>query len=104
MGSPCACLGHNGLSGCERVTPMTVDEVADLAPGETAESGLDSMTFAGFWARSACTSDAGLSRRRPLYDAWRTCPSVVQPANSISATSSGFTQCRSERARGAPGP
>ena len=38
------------------------------------------------------TSLAGLSCRRPLNAACRTLPSLVQPANSISATSSGFSQ------------
>ncbi len=37
-------------------------------------------------AFSALISAAGLSSRRPLNDAWRTLPSPVQPANSISAT------------------
>ena len=39
---------------------------------------------AGVWVS---TSDAGLSSRSPLKAAWRTMPSPVQPANSISATS-----------------
>ncbi len=39
----------------------------------------------------ATTSLAGLSRRSPLNDAWRIMPDAVQPANSISATSVGFS-------------
>jgi hypothetical protein len=49
-------------------------------------SSLDSM-LAGI---SATTSLAGLSLRKPLKDAWRIIPELVQPANSISATSLGF--------------
>ena len=44
-------------------------------------------------AGSASTSSAGLSSRNPLKAAWRTMPAPVHPANSISATSSGLTQC-----------
>ena len=40
---------------------------------------------------SVSTSAAGLSSRSPLNAAWRTMPSPVQPANSISATSSGLS-------------
>ncbi len=43
-------------------------------------------------ASSASTSRAGLSSRSALKAAWRTSPSAVKPANSISATSSGFSQ------------
>ena len=38
---------------------------------------------------------AGLSSRNPLKEACRIRPSLVQPANSISATSAGFSQCSS---------
>src|SRR5512146_1692964 len=57
--------------------------------------------LAGF---SAATSRAGLSARNPLKAAWRTTPAPVHPANSISATSSGFTQWTVEPCFGAPGP
>src|SRR5262249_19916240 len=41
-------------------------------------------------ATSTLTSEAGLSSRNPLNDAWRTLPSPGQPADSISATSLGL--------------
>ena len=40
---------------------------------------------------SAITSSAALSSRSPLNEAWRSCRSVVQARNSISATSFGST-------------
>ena len=57
--------------------------------------------MAGF---SASTSSAGLSWRSPLNAACRILPPSVQPANSISATSSGFSQCTSRVLRGASLP
>ena len=54
--------------------------------------------------RFGATSPAGLSSRSPLKAACRTLPSAVQPANSISATSSGSTQVQSLALRGAPLP
>ena len=56
---------------------------------------------AGF---SASTSAAGLSSRNPLKAACRTKPAPVQPANSISATSSGLVQFTFASLRGAPIP
>jgi hypothetical protein len=62
-----------------------------LLPGEVGRfvhaSPLDPATL----PRNV-TAAAGLSSRRPLKAAWRTMPAAVQPANSISATSSGRTQ------------
>ena len=52
-------------------------------------------SLASSQALSASTSSAGLSCRSPLNAACRTLPPSVQPANSISATSSGFSQCTS---------
>ncbi len=93
--------GHSGLSGWEIDTPMTTDGpdafavAADLFAGLAAAFGAGLAIFAsvaltGF---SASTSSAGLSARSPLKAAWRTLPSPVKPANSISATSSGRAQC-----------
>src|SRR5262245_1631915 len=93
--------GHIALSGWEIDTPMmTVGPVAlagaldgalpdDLAAG----LGLAMSVFSGLAGFSATISPAGLSVRRPLKAACRTLPSPVQPANSISATSSGRAQC-----------
>ena len=53
---------------------------------------------------SASTSLAGLSWRRPLNAACRIMPAPVNPANSISATSSGFNQCIPAFLRGASLP
>ncbi len=60
--------------------------------------GLASLVMAGL---SASTSSAGLSWRSPLNAACRMFPASVKPANSISATSSGFSQCTSLVLRGA---
>ena len=72
------------------------------ALGGGAGSGI-AVSSAGAGA-SVSTSAAGLSSRSPLKAAWRTMPSPVQPANSISATSSGFSQCTFGLLRGAPIP
>ena len=53
---------------------------------------------------SATTSLAGLSSRRPLNAACRIFPSPVNPAYSISATSSGRSQCTSLFLGGALSP
>ena len=52
----------------------------------------------------ANTSDAAYPLGVPLKAACRTMPSPVQPANSISAISFGFTQVTSLALRGAPLP
>ena len=63
-----------------------------------ATAGCATLVIAGI---SALTSRASLSCRSPLNAACRTLPSPVQPANSISATNSGFSQCTSRILRGA---
>ncbi len=55
-------------------------------------AGTGSIAFC-FVGAIASTSAAGLSSRRPLKAAWRIEPSPVHPANSISATSVGSSQC-----------
>ena len=50
------------------------------------------LALRGFSGFSTTISSAGLSSRRPWNDAWRILPPLVQERNSISATSSGFTQ------------
>src|SRR6266481_4202473 len=85
-------------------TPITSLDLPDAAADLAAVSfnkGLAILVMAGF---SAVTSLAGLSRRSPLNAACRMLPSLVQPANSISATSSGFSQCTSRVLRGAFAP
>src|SRR5262249_26376909 len=67
-------------------------------------SGISTSTSSGSSGFSALTSDAGLSSRRSLKAAWRRMPSSLQPANSTSATSSGFTQWTSFSPRGALAP
>src|ERR1041384_4042219 len=62
--------------------------------------GLAMVVVSGFAGRSALISSAGLSVRSPLKAACRTLPSVVQPANSISATSLGAAQCMLASLRG----
>src|SRR5262245_19862914 len=73
-----------------------------FASNEDFALGIGSAIFvlSGLAGRSASISDAGLSLRRPLKAAWRTLPSSVQPANSISATSSGRAQCMLASLRG----
>ena len=80
--------GHKGLSGLEIDTPITT-----TAPSAAWVSGLATLVLAALAGFSASTSSAGLSSRKPLKEAWRTMPAPVQPANSISATSSGRAQC-----------
>ena len=63
--------------------------------------GLGRSVVSGDAGVSARTSFAGLSSRNPLKAACRTMPSAVNPANSISATSFGFTQVQSLPLRGA---
>src|SRR5262249_36496708 len=69
--------------------PLEVGFDAGLGAG--LDIGISASS--GCTASSATTSSAGLSSRSPLNEAWRTLPSPVQPANSISATSSGRVQC-----------
>jgi hypothetical protein len=86
------------LSGLEIITPRT----SAFAPlrkrlgGGSSVSGSGTSFSTGDAGVSASTSSAGLSSRRPLNAACRTWPSPVQPANSISATSSGFSQTMSD--------
>src|SRR3954470_22376395 len=65
--------------------------------GKTIRSGLLTLTRSSSGAatgcgRSATTSAAFLSPRRPRKLAWRTTLSAVNSAKATSATSSGFTQ------------
>ena len=78
-------------------TPITS---ADFAGG-VCRLALAILVMTGF---SAFTSPAGLSWRSPLNAACRILPPSVKPANSISATSSGFSQCTSRVLRGASLP
>src|SRR5215469_1862629 len=98
-------------------TPITSLDLPDDVPGFAANlrpdlgSDLNSDLGPDFFSKglvtavmtgsSALTSLAGLSSRSPLNAACRMLPSPVQPANSISATSSGFSQCISRVLRGA---
>ena len=79
--------GQSGLSGWDIDTPITI------ARSDLASEGLAIFVFSGSAATSASTSSAGLSLRNPLNAACRMLPAPVQPANSISATRSGFAQC-----------
>src|SRR6185312_10311135 len=56
-----------------------------------AVAGIRPQHFVGVGNRDA-EDRAGLSSRSPLKAAWRMLPPSVQPANSISATSCGFSQ------------
>src|SRR5262245_13614575 len=76
--------------------PRDLDVVLAAAFG----LGLAMVVVSGFAGRSALISSAGLSLRSPLKAACRTLPSAVQPANSISATSSGRAQCMLASLRG----
>src|SRR4051812_27110045 len=93
------------------VTPITTDGPEGARPDEVdltvlaaalAREGLGwaILVFSGLAGVSATMSSAGLSVRSPLNAAWRTLPSPVQPANSISATSSGRAQCMLASLRG----
>ncbi len=104
-GSPSPPSGHSALSGFEMATPITsagffADDLTTTIEGLEVE-GLAVFFIDGF---SAITSSAGLSCRKPLNAACRILPSSVQPANSISATSSGFSQCTSRVFAGASLP
>src|SRR4051812_10920007 len=99
--------GHISLFGLLILTPMTSGlpllfavALFDVDWG----LGISTSTSSGAAGFSALTSAAGLSVRRSLKAAWRTMPSAVQLANSISATSSGFTQLIELFPRGALGP
>ena len=72
-----------------RARPCTVFDaaLADFPGGRLCASCSDESLGSGYAGFSASTSSAGLSSRKPLNAAWRTMPSPVQPANSISATS-----------------
>ena len=92
-------LGQSGLSGWEIVTPITT--AGPDATGFDLEGlGWAILVLSGLAGFSASISSAGLSLRRPLKAACRTLPSPVQPANSISATSSGRVQCMLPSLRG----
>ena len=95
------------LSGLEISTPMTTGLPADQPCAGRARdrrAGARHSVAAAVAGFSASTSAAGLSSRRPLNAACRTMPSPVQPANSISATSSGSIQWILASLRGAPAP
>src|ERR1700681_3989476 len=85
---------------------MTTGLPEDLGgrAGDAGLVGVGRSVVVGLGGFSVSTSLAGLSSRRPLNAAWRTMPSPVQPANSISATSSGFVQVTPASFRGAPIP
>ena len=100
-GLPSPASGHSALSGLEIATPITTaaDRASAMpispavgAPLRRAVAPLRRRRLLRLRPRSA-----GLSSRSPLNEACRTLPSAVQPANSISATSSGFTQWTSRR-------
>src|SRR5260221_7042769 len=102
-GSPSPPSGHLAFAGFEMATPITsagffADDLTTMIEDFVAEGfvveGFVVEGLAGFFIDdfSAITSSAGLSCRKPLNAAWRILPSSVQPANSISATSSGFNQ------------
>ena len=74
---------------------MTMAPVLDDPFGFAAGVGVASSASLGATGCSARTSLAGLSWRSPLKADWRIMPAPVQPANSISATSTGLTQFQS---------
>ncbi len=109
--SPSPPSGHSSLSGFEITTPITSADlpVAGFALLVTAAAALPDFPAEGFAILpiegvSASTSSAGLSCRKPLNAACLILPPSVKPANSISATSSGFSQCTSRVLRGASLP
>src|SRR5688572_20487114 len=99
--------GHISLFGLLILTPITSGLLLDL-PALFLDVergwGISTSTSSGSAGFSAFTSEAGLSVRRSLNAACRTMPSAVQLANSISATSSGFTQLIPLAYLGAFGP
>src|ERR1700727_2850792 len=105
-GPPSPASGQSALSGLEIRTPMTTSFPEDLGgrAGNASLDGAGTSVLVGLAGFSASTSSAALSSRRPLNAACRTMPSPVQPANSISATSSGFVQVTPASLRGAPIP
>ena len=114
-GSPSPASGHNALSGLEITTPITS---ADLPSPIASRAALAALAAALAPPSASRFGELGHRRghlrlaprrpacpaRSPLNAACRTLPSSVQPANSISATSSGFSQCTSRRFFGASLP
>src|SRR5437879_9461089 len=109
-GSPSPPFGHSALSGFEIATPITsaaffTDDLTTTIEGFEVE-GFEFESLVVFFIDgfSATTSSAGLSWRNPLNAACLMLPSSVQPANSISATNSGFSQWTSRVFAGASLP
>ena len=107
-GLPSSASGHSGLSGIRDhdahntgFPAVCLRRLASVGACRAVVTGVALLGLAGL---SASTSAAGLSSRSPLKAAWRTMPSAVQPANSISATSSGLSQWTSGSFVGAPMP
>src|SRR5689334_18653871 len=104
---PSPASGHSALVGFEIATPITMASprgaAAGLLMGLRVVLALVVLVLVR-GVSSASTLLAGLSSRSPLNDAWRTMPSPVQPANSISATSFGFSQWTLASALGAFAP
>src|ERR1041385_1734025 len=96
---PSPASGHIALVGFEIATPITTASPRGAATGLLIV--LRVVLALAIGVSSASTLLAGLSSRSPLNDAWRTMPSPVQPANSISATNFGFNQWTLASALGA---